>query len=284
MIKTVISRSLIAALLLGGSGAAYSADLDNIIYGPSLPKTQPVEIGSGWYLRGDVGYNFDTSGSASSFLAWDFIAPPGTTAVPYSSSSFDSDVTWGLGAGYQFNNWLRGEALLTYMTGRFDGESFSTTVPCTSTGLLGEGCSTDGGADFTAYGVMANGYIDLGTYAGFTPYVGAGAGYTLVDYDNYIDTETCDLGACVGPPFASQVVVHQGEKDWRFTYALMAGVAYEFTRNLKIDVGYKYTNVDGGDMYLFDAASLADGASGVQGTDDGFDTHQIIASLRYSLW
>ena len=285
MIKNVMSHSLIAALLLGGSGAAYSADLDNIIYAPQMPTTQPVEVGSGWYLRGDVGYNFNTEGSAGPFQAWDFIAPAGgNIAVPYSSSSFDSDVTWGIGMGYQFNDWLRAEALATYMNGTFNGASTSTTVPCTGI-LVAEGCATAGSADFTAYGVMANGYVDLGTYSGFTPYVGAGAGYTLVDYDNYTATETCVDGVvvCAAPP-PSQTVVHQGQKDWRFTYALMAGVAYEFTRNLKVDVGYKYTNVDGGNMYLFDTASVTDGASGVQGTDNGFSTHQILASLRYALW
>lgn len=281
MIKNVMSHSLIAALLLGGSGAALSADLDNIIYAPQLPRTQPVEVGNGWYLRGDVGYNFSTEGSASSFRTWDFVAPPGYNSVSYSSSDFDSDVTWGLGMGYQFNDWFRAEALATYMNGTFDGRSNSGTVPCTGV-VAATGCATDGSADFTAWGVMANGYVDLGTYSGFTPYVGAGIGYTLVDYDNYVTTESCVGGGCGGPaPFTT---THPGEDSWRFTYALMAGVAYEFTRNLKLDMGYKYTNVDGGDMYSFDGDSTAAGASGTQGTDDGFSTHQILASLRYALW
>ena len=30
---------------------------------------------------------------------------------------------------------------------------------------------------------MANGYVDLGTYVGLTPYVGAGLGYTYVNWD-----------------------------------------------------------------------------------------------------
>lgn len=281
MIKNVMSHSLIAALLLGGSGAALSADLDNIIYAPQMPKTQPVEVGNGWYLRGDIGYNLSTGGSASSFRAWDFVAPPGYNTVSYSSSSFDSDVTWGLGMGYQLNDWFRAEALATYMNGTFNGSSNSATVPCTAI-VSATGCSTDGSAEFTAWGVMANGYVDLGTYSGFTPYVGAGIGYTLVDYENFVNRESCSGGACGGPN--TFTTTHQGENSWRFTYALMAGVAYEFTRNLKLDMGYKYTNVDGGDMYSFDGASTAAGASGIQGTDNGFSTHQILASIRYALW
>ena len=275
MMKTVMSHSLIAVLLLGGSGAAYSADLDNILYGSQPPTTKPVEIGNGWYLRGDVGYNFSNDGDAGPFRMFDF----GTltySSVNYSSTEFDSSVTWGFGVGYQLNNWFRVEGLATVSNGSFDGRSTSATVQCTGL-AAGTGCSTNGSADYRAWGLMANGYIDIGTYSGFTPYVGAGIGSTLVDYGDYRVTET----PTVGLPFRT---THEGQSEWRFTYALMAGVAYEFARNWKVDLGYKYTNIDGGDMYRFDSASRAAGARGVQGTDDGFSTHQILASLRYSLW
>ena len=47
---------------------------------------------------------------------------------------------------------------------------------------------------------MANGYVDLGTYVGLTPYVGAGLGYTYVDWGSLGDTvlcvgPTCPVGA-----------------------------------------------------------------------------------------
>ncbi|MCP4317934.1 MAG: porin family protein [Hyphomicrobiales bacterium] len=282
MIKNVMSHTLIAALLLGGSGAALSADLDNIIYAPQLPRTQPVEVGNGWYLRGDVGYNFSTDGSATSFRTFD-VTTLAYDTQNYATSSFDSDVTFGFGVGYQLNEWFRAEALATYQNGTFNGTSASTTLPCTG-GVTDTGCNTAGSADFTAYGLMANGYVDLGTYSGFTPYVGAGAGYTLVDYENYNATEACVDGLVACATFAPFATTHVGEKTWRFTYALMAGIAHEFTRNLKADLGYKYTNVDGGDTYAFDTTSATAGATGIQGTDNGFSTHQIIASLRYALW
>ena len=281
MIKTVMSHSLIVALLLGGSSAALSADLDNILYGPQAPITKPVEVGNGWYLRGDVGYNFSTDGSADSFRMYDFAAAS-YDRVNYSDSEFDSDFTWGLGAGYQINNWFRVEGLATATTGKFKGQSSSGSVPCTGV-AAGTGCDTRGTADYTAWGLMANGYVDMGTFSGWTPYVGAGVGATLVKYDDYRVNETCSGGACAVPP-ATNRTTHPGADEWRFTYALMAGVAYEFARNWKVDLGYKYTNVDGGQMYRFDSASRTAGASGVQSHDDGFDTHQILASLRYSLW
>ena len=37
-------------------------------------------------------------------------------------------------------------------------------------------------------------------------------------------------------------------------------------------------------MFQFDAASVAAGASGVQGTDSGFSQHEFKVGLRYELW
>ncbi|MCY6379322.1 outer membrane protein [Hoeflea prorocentri] len=278
MMKSFMSRSLIAALLLGSSSAALSADLDNIIYAPELPRTKPVEVGNGWYLRGDVSYDFSTSGSGDTFRTYDGVS---YTARNFTTSSFDTDWGAGIGFGYQFSNWLRAEAMLNYQQGTLDGSYSSAVVPC-STPVLGTGCSVVGSGEFDSYSAMTNGYIDLGTYAGFTPYVGAGAGMTYVSYDSFNAQETCIGGACPVAPPAS--VTRPGESDWRFTYALMAGVAYEFMRNLKVDVGYRYTNVSGGDAFGFDGTSAAGGATGVQGTDNGYSTHAVTTSLRYSLW
>ncbi len=284
MMNSIMSRSVAAALLLGASGPALGADLHNNIYAPELPKLVPVEISNGWYLRGDVSYNFSTDGGATSFRTFD----TGTLTYGtqnYSSSSMSTD--WGVGAavGYQFTDWLRAEAALDYYSGNFNTTANSSS-PCTSGGggPVNTGCRTTGSAEFDAYGLMANGYVDLGTYVGFTPYVGAGAGMTLVDYGNYTSQDFCVDGAAVCGGATFSALSHAGQSDWRFTYALMAGLAYSFSKNLKADVGYRYINVDGGDAYDFDSASIAAGATGVQGTDDGFSVHQIRASLRYALW
>lgn len=284
MMKSIMSRSLVAALLLSASGPALTADLDNIIYAPEMPRTVPVEVGNGWYLRGDVSYNFSTDGGGTSFRTYDTATLTYGTQN-YSSSSMSTD--WGVGGaiGYQFTDWFRAEAALDYYSGSFNNASSSST-PCLSGigGPVGTGCSTTGAADFDAYGLMANGYVDLGTYVGFTPYVGAGAGMTLVAYDNYNSQDVCvdGIAVCAGATFPAQS--HAGLSDWRFTYSLMAGMAYSFSKNLKADVGYRYINVAGGDAYGFGTTAVAGGASGVQGTDDGFNVHQIRASLRYSLW
>lgn len=281
MMKSFMSRSLIAALLLGSSSAAISADLDNIIYAPELPRTVSVEVGNGWYLRGDISYAFSTDGSGDTFRTYD-----GTsyTTRNFTTSSFDANWGGGIGFGYQLTDWLRAEGMLNYQHGDLDGSFSSTTVSCSTIIVAGTGCDVVGSAGFSSYGLMANGYVDLGTYAGFTPYVGAGAGMTLVDYGTFDASETCINGTATCFLTTPVAVSREGEADWRFTYALMAGVSYEFMRNLKVDVGYRYTSVDGGDAFGFGSRSAGRGATGVQGTDNGYDTHAITTSLRYALW
>lgn len=284
MFKSRFSRSILTAAFVLTSGAVLAADLDNIVYAPQLPQTVPVEIGNGWYLRGDVSYNFSTGGDATSYRTYHLLS--NTYGVQdYTSSNFDTD--WGVGAavGYQLTNWFRAEAALDYYRGTF-GTTTDTTTPCLSgfVGPQGTGCSTVGSAGFNAWGVMANAYVDLGTYVGFTPYVGAGLGLTQVDFKDYGSTSLCVDGtsSCGGLPGIS--LTHPGASDWRFTYALMAGVSYNLSKNLKADIGYRYLNVDGGDSYDFDSISTTAGATGAQGTDNGYHVHQIRASLRYSLW
>ena len=50
----------------------------------------------------------------------------------------------------------------------------------------------------------------------------------------------------------------------------MAGLAYDVSQNLKLDLGYRYRHIDGGPMFAFDPATIAAGAVGTQGEDPGF--------------
>ena len=59
----------------------------------------------------------------------------------------------------------------------------------------------------------------------------------------------------------------------------MAGVAYDISKNFKLDVGYKYRSIDGGDMFGWDSATtFGDGSHG------NIDTHEVRLGLRYELW
>lgn len=250
---------------------AVAADYDRPLIIENAPNLAPVEIGSGWYLRGDVGYNIRTR-QEGDFTYRTFNAGTYSSHTP-SSANLSDDFTFGIGVGYSFTDLLRADVTVTRLSSTYGG-----TGPCDPS--LGPDCIMMGDAEFSAYAALANVYVDLGTFVGFTPYVGAGVGYTYLSWDDLQSHNRCAGVPCVG----NSGTVHPGESDWRFTYALMAGMSYDISDNMKLDLGYRYLNVDDGDMFSWDAASSAAGAIGVQGQDPGFTAHEVRLGLRLELW
>ncbi|MEW9835922.1 outer membrane protein [Mesorhizobium marinum] len=256
--------------------AAHAADYEPPIYVEEAAEYVPVEVGSGWYLRGDVGYIFNSSIGGVDYTTYDGVD---YASASFSSSSIDPDFTWGGGFGYRFTDYFRADATVEGFRGGFSG-STASDEPCLADPAVDTGCRSSNSSEFSAIGVMANGYVDLGTYVGLTPYVGAGIGYSLVRWNRLSDTTYCVDGValCSGTdPVGS--TSHGGEDGWRFTYALMAGFAYDITRNFKLDVGYKYRSIDGGDMFGWDS-----GETFGNGSHDNIDTHEVKVGLRYELW
>lgn len=261
---------------------AQAADLDDIIYAPELPVTQPVEIGSGWYLRGDLGYSVRTRGAATNYSVFTAGPPAAYFNNAFASSSLDSDWSGSLGAGYSFTDYFRGDLTFDYTRGSFSGTT-SSTQACA--GLTAGQCASTDSQTFEQYGFMANAYVDLGTFAGFTPYLGAGAGVTRVTWNPLSSNRTCVsvVGNLCGAGAATDST-YPGTESWRFTYALMTGMSYDLSKDLKLDLGYKYSKIKSGGQFGYDAATVAAGATGVQASDNGFEKHEVRVGLRYALW
>ena len=79
--------------------------------------------------------------------------------------------------------------------------------------------------------VLANVYFDLGTWAGLTPYVGAGVGASHVRSISLFDTT---LPAGENVPTGTAV---------NFAWAAMAGISYQILPTWLIDVGYRYASL-----------------------------------------
>jgi opacity protein-like surface antigen len=261
---------------------AVAADYDPPLVEEVAAEYVPVEVGSGWYLRGDIGYVISTR-TTGNFDYRTFNAALGTYGqASFATQRLRSNLTWGGGFGYRFTDWLRADFTVDGFKTRFNGTTTSA-APCVGTAaFVGTTCRSDDGATMSTLSFMGNVYGDLGTYAGFTPYAGAGAGYSYVTWTNLSNSLYC-VGATCPAGFVG-TVTHGGTKSWRFSYNLMAGMAYDVTKNMKIDLGYKYRRIAGGPMFNFDAASIAAGARGVQGNDRGLSTHEIRVGLRYELW
>jgi opacity protein-like surface antigen len=246
-----------------------------------LEEYVPVEIGSGWYLRGDIGYAFSTSASGAFNYRTYNTGTGAYGSATYDSASVTGGISYGIGFGYAFTDLLRADLTAERFNIRFNGVR-TTTTPCAGQ-PAGTTCRSDDSATLYGTSVMANGYVDLGTFAGFTPYVGAGAGVTHVTWSTLTATNSCvsGVGACTGTVAAT---THNGQTSWRFSYAAMAGIAYDVNDKLKVRLGYKYRKIRGGPMFGFDATDRAAGASGVQGTDPGFSQHEVKLGLRYEIW
>ena len=67
---------------------------------PPMLRAPIVQDFGGWYLRGNIGL------SSQSVKSLDNVVSPGTT-VTTTFLDFDSAPFFGLGAGYQLNNWFR---------------------------------------------------------------------------------------------------------------------------------------------------------------------------------
>lgn len=271
------------AMLAALSAPGLAADLDQIIPSPVIEDNYaPVEIGNGWYIRGDISYDLKTSTTAD-YLTYDGIS---YSTNPYDKFNLGAGGDVSFGAGYQFNSWLRADATIGHWRRDVNGADVGSG-PCGIAGapITAVGCRSVDATTAHAWEFMANGYADLGTFVGITPYLGAGAGLTQIRYDALSNRSICTDAAGLDIAGCTSVASHAALRgDWRFTWALMAGASMDISKNVKFDLGYRYAHYSGGDMFGWDAFTAGLGASGVQGTDNGFGQHQIKAGIRYALW
>jgi opacity protein-like surface antigen len=271
----VMSRKLLllAASVAFLSGAASVASAADIIDPPvvDLPEpSMPVAhaAAGGWYLRGDVGYSMGGDVDADYVVA--VPGPPVSISSGLLRGQLKDNYSFGAGIGYDTGNYLRVDLTADYFTKtNFNGSSAGFCNPVVPGPLVP--CTTTDTQSLSALSIMANAYIDLGKFNGITPYVGAGIGGTHVswgtlnnDYDNTLVTNADET--------------HPGAKNWRFTYAVMAGASYDVSDCFAIDAGYRYRKIEGGKMFGVGSAGTTGPAH-----DKGFGTHDFRIGARYKL-
>ena len=276
-------RILISAAAMALPLPAFAADYDPPIVVDQPVEEVPVEVGSGWYLRGDIGYNFEVDAQDNfDFRTFD----PFTGA--YGSGTFDTaslgdGVTWSAGFGYNFTDMFRADFTVDGFRSNFDGAT-SSAAPCFSDpALAGTGCRSEDESTAAVLSFMVNGYVDLGTYVGFTPYVGGGLGYTYVDWGPLSDS-TLLHRPCLSRGTASPTPSTTATRAGASPMPRWSALPMTSRQNLKVDLGYRYRRIEGGPMFAFDPGSIAAGASGTQGDDPGFSSHEVRVGLRYALW
>src|SRR5580658_6770808 len=208
-VKVLIAAG--AASLL--SQAAFGADLaiaPSPYYAPP-----PIQDFGGWYLRGDVGM---TNSSATLFNNNYATVPAG--GLQQLGEGFTGGTSWGVGVGYQFNNWFRADVTGEYRSRvAFSGTDFLTFPG--GGGFLSD--NYQGG--YSSWVGLVNAYADLGTWWCLTPFVGVGVGAAHLQ-----TTGLQDSGLTFAPGLGSGGAgsyFANGASTTNFAWAAHAGVAYK---------------------------------------------------------
>jgi hypothetical protein len=113
MLKRIRLVGLVALCLAGTQ--ALSADVDELIFTDDANFAKPAELGSGWYIRGEIGMNLNGTHNVNSY------------GNPAFARLYDNNYTdrlnYSFYAGYKLNNYVRVDAGL----GRLAGTDYSDT-------------------------------------------------------------------------------------------------------------------------------------------------------------
>lgn len=223
MIRVAILAIVAAALT---SSIAHAADAPLPPPSPLPPPPATRWSYSGWYVRGDLGSR------------WGLLGDVDVAGAPTSNDKLGNDLTAGAGLGIK-SSFLRADVTAGY------------AFPAKYTGTLA--APNDIHAKVQSIDVLANGYLDLGTWYRLTPYVGAGVGMAMVKVADVQGATSAD------------------NTRWNFAWAGMAGVAWTISPNLQIDFGYRYLDV---------GKAESGGAAPV--TFDKIAGHEVRIGLRWS--
>lgn len=198
---------------------------------PMVYKAAPVVVKefSGWYLRGDIGMTNQKVKSIDNALF--------TPDVLVVNKEFDSGLLFGLGVGYQFNNWFRAD-----VTGEYRGKTAFRGLD------IYPGGANDYFGNKSEWLVLANAYVDLGTWWCVTPFIGAGIGFSQNTISNFRDVNVPNAG----------IAYANNHSQWEMAWALHAGLAYKVNSNFTAELSYRYVNLgdfQSGDIIAYDGTN-----------------------------
>ena len=218
-----LRHSIFAAsvLVVGAATSAFAGGGFGNPAEPVVPVPAPIPIpdyANSLYLRGDFGWAlYDTP-------------DVGTPGIGYSSAKNEDSWTLGVGLGYNLHDNFRGDLTLDY----HDDAEISAIAPA---------ATAKHEADLSSTIVLANVYYDIRERDSFTPYVGAGIGFTY----NKMDRRSIVTGGVT--------TTTGGDGTTAFAAALMAGFSYRMNNRWMFDAGYRY-------LFLGDAKTESSATTG----------------------
>jgi len=254
----ILSSVLLACVVLGPlSARAADAVLPPEQAEPELPPVEPLPpdegpaiSSEGLYVRASGGWGFAGNLDASEH------------GRSFAHERIDGAAIALAGAGFKLNSFFRGDITIDH---RF-GADFSGRYTCPAPCGIGARQAFRDMASLSATTALVNGYLDLGPFGPVTPYVGAGIGASYLSVEDY--------------RFRSVTTGERGRagdrQDWNAAWALMAGIGFNVTDQIVVDVGYRFAAL--GDIRL--PAPHDSGRRGSIQIDDITD-QQVLVGLRY---
>ena len=207
----IIHRLVLAsALALGAATPSFAEEA------PSAKTGFYATLGLGANSTRDVGV---TDSGVDAFFG---VAVKGEIKV-------DTGFSGDLGVGYDFGK-FRTELTYVRTTGSFD--SVTGTSGASSVTVPGDGI------DMSTDSLMVSGYYDFANKSKWTPYVGAGIGYTKLKADSTVGVVT------IGGTTYTGTVTEKGNEDL-FGYQAKVGVSYAASPVVSVYLEGTYQGTEG---------------------------------------
>jgi opacity protein-like surface antigen len=214
-----------------------------------LPTYEPVPIApaiiGGWYLRGDIGYSNQQVDELDNAL-YDT-----AESVDNQYKDFDGAPIFSAGIGYRVNKWFRAD-----ITGEYRSKADFSGADIVDDGTGDEFAITANNYDAKKeeWLALVNGYIDVGSWHGISPYIGAGVGAANIEISGFTDSG-------IGSEGFPAIAYGADHDEWNFAWALYAGLGFEVTPQMTVDIGYRYLDMgdaESGNLVAYDGTDAVD--------------------------
>lgn len=237
--------ALVCGVAVGGLLALGQAQAADLLYSQPAPSAAPAyggpyfgaKIGAVW--TDEITGDFDGVGSGRA-----------------DTFDFDTGFNASISAGYAFGGrWGMLSPRLEVEAGYQSSDVDAALDGGTATAAAATG-------ELNAFYWFANLLLDIPMGWGFTPFVGAGAGFANVRGDN------------INVPVAGTLADGVNDSDTTFAWNVTTGLSYDISRNVTLDLAYRFVQ--------FNSVDFRTAVSGVTVSND-IDNHQVNVGVRVHL-